>query len=169
MIFSDCRGGLLNHEKRSLSGPFFMGTDGLFPFVDQQRCVVGDTCGGSCSPLHGVNREVSRERNGLRSICEVLAQFLRGQRDVARVSRSSRTQCQACNFWRRIGQSRFLSAERLPYVPGCGSRCGVSRVQTESMLGIYLSYRRFDGPGVGLHLRKQTLYSRGRPIVGRYE
>ena len=32
------------------------------------------------------------------------------------------------------------------------------------MFGIYLSYRRFDGRGVGLHLRKQTLYSRGRTI-----
>ena len=60
-----------------------MGTDGLFPGSNNRRCVAGDTCGGSCCPAYGVNREVSGERNGLRSICEVLAQFLCGQRDGA--------------------------------------------------------------------------------------
>ena len=57
--------------------------DGLFPGSNNRRCVASDTCGGSCSPAYGVNREVSGERNGFRSSSEVLAQFLRGQRDGA--------------------------------------------------------------------------------------
>ena len=60
-----------------------MGTSWLFPIGDNRCGIVGNTCGGSGGPLHGVYREVSRERNGLRSICEVLAQFLCGQRDGA--------------------------------------------------------------------------------------